>query len=93
MKPGARKASGHRVWLLAFVPILLAGLARPEALASGPKPPVPSKSPVPETKFSFSSLGIPGISAAFVAAGSSMLTLHFVDDTHIQIGVDPKEAG
>jgi hypothetical protein len=34
---------------------------------------------------SFGSLGIPGISAAFVAAGSSMLTVNFVDDTHMLV--------
>ncbi len=44
---------------------------------------VGEKQPAPAMKLSLESLGVPGYSTAFLETGSSLLTLHFLDDRHL----------
>jgi hypothetical protein len=43
------------------------------------------KKPGPSTQLSLDSLGFPGVSNPFLNAGSSMLTVHFLDDNHLLV--------
>ena len=57
-----------------------------------------TKQPAPEVRLALEDLGFPGISPTFLAAGSSMLTVHFVDSEHLLVtfgmrGLIPRVAG
>jgi hypothetical protein len=43
------------------------------------------KKPVPWVQVSLESLGFPGVSSALLGAGASMLTVHFLDDSHLLV--------
>lgn len=43
------------------------------------------KPPVPAVKIPLESLGFPGVSRSFVEASASMLTVHFLDNTHLLV--------
>jgi hypothetical protein len=43
------------------------------------------KKALPWTQLSLDSLGFPGVSSPFLNAGSSMLTVHFLDDSHLLV--------
>jgi hypothetical protein len=43
------------------------------------------KQPEPVVKLSLENLGFPGVSANFLAAGASMLTIHLLDDRHMLV--------
>ena len=44
-----------------------------------------NRQPSPETRLPFDALGIPPLSANFLSAGASMLTLNFIDDRHLLV--------
>src|SRR5579875_1435951 len=65
--------------------------------AATPAPGFANKQPVPETRLPFASLGVPPLSGTLLSAGASMLTVNFVDDTHLLVtygsrGLVPREA-
>ncbi len=68
----ARRRAGMA---LALVSLLMASsaLAAPKASRQG----------VPWMQLPLENLGFPGMSAAFVESGASMLTVHFLDETHL----------
>jgi hypothetical protein len=43
------------------------------------------KQPLPAVRLSLEGLGFPGASRVFLDSGASMLTVHFVDDTHLLV--------
>jgi hypothetical protein len=58
----------------------------------------PDQNPQPWVTMSLGTLGVPAIPQSFIQVGSSMLTLHLVDDTHILLtfssrGLVPREPG
>ncbi len=63
----------------------------------------PTKAQGPEKKIDLESIGFPGVSQAFLDAGGSMLTVHFVDSGHLLVTyakrglipriADPQEEG
>ena len=69
------------VWLGGFIVWLAGGMAiAPAAHASAR-----TKQPVPEVRLELEDLGFPGVSPTFIAAGGSMLTVHFVDSEHLLV--------
>ena len=62
-------------WMLMVFAVLL---AQPKAMAG-------AKKPGPWVQISLGSVGFPGVSGPFLAAGSSMLTVHFLDSRHLLI--------
>jgi hypothetical protein len=83
---------GFSAVVLGFSAVVLVVLALNPALAlageirSGPGKNAPAKAngkAGPWLQLPLEDLGFPGISANFLAAGTSMLTLHFVDDKHL----------
>lgn len=44
-----------------------------------------NKTPQPEARLKFEALGVPQLSATFLGAGASMLTVNFVDEKHLLI--------
>ncbi len=44
-----------------------------------------NKTPTPEARLKFEALGVPTLSASFLGAGASMLTVNFVDDRHLLV--------
>lgn len=64
----------------------LAGLAAMAAMALGaPAANAADKQPVPSARISLEKLGFPGVSAGFVSAGASVLTVNFLDDEHLMV--------
>jgi hypothetical protein len=59
--------------------VCLAIVLFPAAFAS------PAEKNGPVVKLSLESLGIPGISTSFLDAGTSMLTIHLLDDSHLLV--------
>jgi hypothetical protein len=62
---------------------LMAGLAVMALCASAAS--AADKQPTPWARISLQKLGFPGVSAGFVTAGASVLTVNFVDDDHLLV--------
>lgn len=59
--------------------LLFVGLAAPPVTAAVRG----ERKQVPSYQISLEALGFPGVSPTFLGSGSSMLTLHYLDDTHL----------
>jgi hypothetical protein len=57
--------------------LLMLGAATLALAAGGPK------QPAPWLQLKLEALGFPGVSNAFLETGASMLTVHFIDDSHL----------
>ena len=77
-RAGASKRVPERRWA-GMVLVLVALLMAVSALAS----PKTAKQGAPWMQLPLEDLGFPGMSAAFVESGASMLTVHFLDETHL----------
>lgn len=65
-------------WPLWVVTVFVAFVAHPKAMKG-------AKKSGPWAQISLGSVGFPGVSGPFLAAGSSMLTVHFLDSRHLLV--------
>jgi hypothetical protein len=88
-KAGSRRAGICLALLLAVLagnPVLARageGSSGPARAASAKPNPKPNPKGAPWIQLPLSDLGFPGVSSTFLAAGTSMLTVHFVDEKHL----------
>ena len=78
-EPWLRERDGGKMALMASLAVLAGGLCLPLGMRAADRPPVVA------VRLALESIGVSGVSPTQLSQGASMLTVHFLDNTHLLV--------